>query len=98
MGIKTWLNNLFSATEKPAPEQETIEYKGFQIQPAPQPEGSQFRTAGFIRKQIGDASQQHHLIRADVHPSLEQAVEHTVFKAKQVIDQQGERIFEAPPV
>ena len=40
---------------------------------------------------------EHRFIRADRHASLEEAVEFSLSKGRQIVDQQGERIFDDPP-
>ncbi len=37
---------------------------------------------------------QHRFIRADAYPGREDAISFTITKAKQIIDLQGDRIFE----
>lgn len=73
---------------------ETVEYNGYQITPAPKPHNGQFLTAGYIRKGEGDAALEHHFIRADTHASDEQAMSFSVQKARQIIDEQGDRLFQ----
>ncbi|MBL1404652.1 MAG: hypothetical protein COC17_00345 [Hyphomicrobiales bacterium] len=72
---------------------EPIEYKNCFIVPTPMRDGGQFRICGKITKVINGENKEHTLIRADTLPSLEQANEMTIRKAKQVIDEQGNRIF-----
>ncbi|MBX9590707.1 MAG: hypothetical protein K2X43_15470 [Hyphomonadaceae bacterium] len=70
-----------------------VEYKGYRIIPAPTRAGDQFQTAGAIEKDTPDGVKRHDFIRADTYASWDDAVAFTTFKAKQVIDQQGDRIF-----
>ncbi|EPX85579.1 HlyU family transcriptional regulator [Salipiger mucosus] len=79
--------------ETPAPKGETIEYKGFRITPEPMPADGQFRIAALIEGEVGGETKSHHLIRADVMRDHEQAVEASLRKARQMIDEQGERLF-----
>jgi len=76
-------------------EGETVDYSGFQITPAPRQQAGQYVTAGIIRKTVGDEVREHHFVRADTHGSLDQAMTFSVQKARQIIDQQGDRIFDA---
>lgn len=78
------------AAETPA---KTVEYKGYTIQPRPFQEGGQYQTCGIISKMIDGSVKEHKLIRADRFPSLDDATETTIRKARQVIDEQGDRIF-----
>ncbi|GAB4357616.1 MAG: HlyU family transcriptional regulator [Kiloniellaceae bacterium] len=71
----------------------TVEYNGFKITPAAQPQNGQWLTAGIIRKEIGGAMKEHRFLRADTHASPDSANDFAVVKARQIIDEQGERIF-----
>ena len=79
------------AEEEPAGE--PVEYKGFSIEPAPFVEGGQYQTCGMISKEVGGEVRQHRMIRADRFASKDDAVDVTLRKAKQMIDEQGERLF-----
>ena len=69
------------------------EHKGFMIRATPFKEGGQFQTCGVISKEIGGVVKEHRFIRADRFASLEDAANHALVKGRQVIDEQGERIF-----
>ena len=71
-----------------------VEYKGFVIRPAPYKDGDQYQTAGTIEKEVAGARKEHRFIRADRHASYDAAVSFTLDKARQIIDLQGERIFD----
>ncbi|MEO1733973.1 MAG: HlyU family transcriptional regulator [Pseudomonadota bacterium] len=75
-------------------EAEAETYKDFSIVPAPVREGSKWRIAARIEKEIGGTLKTHHLIRADMLDDANSAAEASVRKAKQVIDEQGARIFD----
>ncbi len=70
------------------------EYNGFLIQAAPLRDGSQWLTAGFISKKVGDEQKEHRFIRADTHASREDAEAFSLTKARLIIDQQGEKLFD----
>jgi hypothetical protein len=70
------------------------EYKGYRIQAAPYKAGGQYQTAGLIEKGTNGDVRQHRFVRAETHPSLEDAVAFSTRKAKQIIDEQGDRIFD----
>jgi len=72
---------------------EAIEYNGYRIRPAPYASKGQYQTAGTIEKEVAGERKEHRFIRAETHPSRDQAVEFSIAKAKQIIDEQGERIF-----
>jgi hypothetical protein len=76
-----------------APSGPAVEYNGYRIRPAPYRSGGQFQTAGVIEKDFPDGTKEHKFIRAETHPSEDDAKEFAVTKAKQIIDQQGDRMF-----
>ena len=69
-------------------------YNGYTITPAPQSSGGQYNTAGVISKPFGEEVKEHHFIRADTHASADEAAKHALTKAKQIIDEQGDMIFQ----
>ena len=66
------------------------EHKGFLIYVAPQKEGAVWRVAARIEKD----GRSHQMIRADTIPVEDEARAVTLAKARQTIDQLGERIFD----
>jgi hypothetical protein len=72
---------------------EAVEYKGYRIRAAPQSEKGQYRTAGTIEKDMPDGMKEHRFVRADVFATRDDALSFSISKAKQLIDQQGDRIF-----
>ncbi len=76
------------------PAEPTVEYNGYRIRPTPYRAGGLFQTAGTIEKDTPEGVKTHQFIRADTHPSREDAVAFTTSKAKQIIDLQGDRMFE----
>ena len=89
--------NLFggAASGPPAPEKaEPVEYNGYLIRAAPFKSEGKFQTAGTIEKEILGVRKEHRFIRADSHPIYDDAVTFTVAKARQIIDQQGDRLFD----
>lgn len=92
----SFLKRLFgggSESSKSEPASEPIEHDGFLIQATPFTEGGQYQTCGVITKEVGGVVREHKFIRADRFASHADAVEVTIRKARQLIDQQGERIF-----
>ncbi len=74
---------------------EPVEYKGYVIRAAPyKGDGGQFQTAGTIEREIGGVLRQHRFIRADAFASYDEAVTFTLGKARQIVDLQGERMFQ----
>ena len=83
-------SKLFGAGNPAAPKAAATEtYEGFAITPEPQREGSNWRIAARIEKD----GKTHHLIRADQLNSLEECERASIGKAKQMIDEQGDRLF-----
>lgn len=72
---------------------EIEDYQGYKITAQPISEGGSYRVGALIEKDVDGETKQHMLIRADTVQGLEAAQEASVRKAKQVIDEQGDRIF-----
>jgi hypothetical protein len=81
------------AAEAPAASVKPVEHGGCIIHPAPIREGSQFRLAGRIEKDIDGETLVRSFVRADVFTSMDDAIEYTVRKAQQIIDQNGPSLF-----
>lgn len=88
----SFLKKLFGGGNS-GPEAASEEYKGFQITPTPIAEGNTYRVVATIEKEVDGEVQTHKLVRADTLQGLEEAQKACIRKAKQVIDEQGERIF-----
>ena len=95
MSIFSGIKSLFSASgTAEVKAEEAVEYKGFNIIPAPMSEGGQFRVAATITQTVSeDEVKTHNFIRSDLIPNREECISITLRKAKMMIDQQGERIF-----
>ena len=93
MGLSDFFRKLLGSGESKAAAGETVEYEGFTIRPAPKPQGGQFLTAGVISKQFSDGVKEQSFIRADTHTSRDDACAHTIVKARQIIDEQGDSLF-----
>jgi hypothetical protein len=76
----------------PAPAA-TAEHEGFTIKATPYQEQGQWQMCGVIEKEIGGELKSHRFVRADRFPEQGQAAEFTLAKARQIIDQMGERLF-----
>ena len=72
---------------------DAIEYNGYRIYPMPYPSKGQYQTCGLIEKEVTGETKQHRFVRAETHPSREGATEFSIAKAKQMIDEQGDRLF-----
>jgi len=71
-----------------------VEYKGYVIRAAPFKNNGHYQTAGIIARDIGGVRKEHRFIRADAYASYDDAVNFTLNKARQIVDLQGERIFD----
>lgn len=69
------------------------EHKGYAIEAQPYAEAGQYQVAGVISKTIDGVRREHRFVRADRFASLDDAADIAVMKARQMIDQQGDRIF-----
>jgi hypothetical protein len=79
--------------QKPSPDFEPVIYKDFAIIPEPIGEGRHYRVAAQIEKEVGGEKMTHRTIRADVLEDRDSAVEVSTAKAKQMVDEQGEKFF-----
>jgi len=91
-----WFSNLFTSTPKSEPPAPSEEFQGFEIVALPQDAGGQYRTAGEIRCSIDGELRVQSFVRADLHPSHEQACEHALQKGRQIIRERGDSIWDAP--
>ena len=80
------------ATET-AKASDPVEYKGFIIRAAPYKNNGGYQTAGTIERDVDGVHKQHRFIRANSYASYDDAVSFTLNKARQIIDLQGERMF-----
>jgi hypothetical protein len=87
-------SRLFGSRSDAAPAPAEAEaYKGFRLIPGPIREGGQYRVAARIEKEVDGAVLSHQLIRADTMASLDEATRISAAKARQLIDEQGDRLF-----
>lgn len=73
---------------------ETVEYKGFSIEAAPLDEDGKYRTAGYISGEIDGETRRVQFIRADQNSDRQAAIDHSLSKARQIIDEQGESLLQ----
>ncbi len=88
-----------SAETAPGARGPAVEYEGYAIHAVPRRQGAQWLTAGLITKEFPDGVKEHHFIRAETHASQDDAKAFAVLKAKQIIDERGDKLFtdRAPP-
>jgi hypothetical protein len=75
---------------------EAVPYEGFLIHAAPERAGDQWRLAGVIVKQgAGEAGGdlERVFVRADNFASRDECESYAIRKGKQIIDEQGDRLF-----
>ena len=71
-----------------------VEFNGFRIRPEPFLDGGQYQTAGVIEKDSESGLKEHRFVRAEKHASRDEAAQFAVMKGKQIIKEQGERVFD----
>lgn len=89
MSLLKRLGGLFQPSSKNPEPVMTVEYQGFVISAFPIDENGLYRINGTIAKD----DREHRFIRADQFADRQLCANEMVRKAKQMIDQQGERIF-----
>jgi len=90
MSILSKLFGLGPAAPASAATAKTVEYKGFVIQATPYEERGRWQVCGVISRAGDGAGEPERFIRADTAASLDDAVELTLFKARQIVDQRGD--------
>lgn len=70
------------------------EHKGFMIVAVPFKQDGQYQTCGVISKEVNGVLREYKFIRADRFAGLDDVVQITLSKGRQIIDEQGERIFD----
>ncbi|WP_299952859.1 HlyU family transcriptional regulator [uncultured Roseobacter sp.] len=89
----SFLKKLFGGGGGSEVEASSEDYEGFRITPTPIAEGNTYRVAATIEKEVDGEMRSHQLLRADTLQGRDEALAACIRKAKQVIDEQGERIF-----
>jgi len=84
-----------AATDAPVKAEAATEYKGYLIHPTLRRQGASWLIAGTITKAFPDGLKEHQFIRADTFTVRADGVLFCIQKAKQIIDEQGDRIFDA---
>ena len=92
----SFLKRLFGGDDAnaPAAPMKQVEHEGFVIRATPYKEGAEFQTCGVVSKEINGEAKEHRFVRAERFPTMEGAAEHSITKGKQIVDQQGERVFD----
>jgi hypothetical protein len=79
-----------SPTAKAAKE---IEHKGFRVQATPFKQDGQYQTCGVVSKEYDGVVKEHRFVRADRFAGLDDAVDVSIRKGIQLVDEQGDRLF-----
>jgi hypothetical protein len=91
---KRWFGSSAPAQQAPGPTRE-IEYRGFTIRAEPfRADGGQFQTAGTISMEKNGTTREHRFVRADRLSSADDALDFSIAKGRQIVDEQGERLFD----
>ena len=92
----SFLKNLFgwgkAGGDEPVVTKE-VEHKGFLIAAKPYLEDGQYQLAGTISRATAEGRQEHAFIRADRFTSRDAAADAAIAKGRQLIDEQGDKIF-----
>lgn len=91
--LKTLFSSSKQENEKTA-EPTAIEYQGFTIIAEPRQYNGQWQVSGRIERLDGDTKNVHSFIRADTLHDEAAAADEMFRKAKLMIDQLGEKIFD----
>lgn len=68
-------------------------YKEFRIKATPMAAGGEHQVCGVIEKEIGGEMKSYRFVRADKMSSRDDAAAMSLAKARQIIDEQGEKLF-----
>lgn len=79
-----------AAASSPAKQ---VEHKGFKVSATPFKADGQYQTSGIVSKEIDGELKEHRFIRADRFAGLDDAVDVSIRKGIQLIDEQGEHLF-----
>lgn len=95
MGFGKLIKSLFVGSSAADNEvADPVEYKGLTIEAAPINEDGKFRTAGYISGELDGEAKRVQFIRADINSDRQAAIDHSVSKAQQIIDEQGPKLLE----
>ena len=73
---------------------EPIEYNGFTIEAAPLNQDGRYRSAGYISGELDGEVRRVQFIRADDNTDRQAAIDHSISKARQIIDEQGVKLLQ----
>jgi len=93
MALGNFFKFLLGGAGSTLPPAEPVNYKGFTIEAMPLDEDGKYRTAGFISGDLDGESKRIQFIRADQNADRQVAIDHSISKARQIIDEQGDRLL-----
>lgn len=70
------------------------QYQGFTIRPSPYLHEGQYQACGVISKSVNGQMRQHRFVRSDRFARLEDAFQMIEIKARRLIDEQGDQLFD----
>ena len=70
-----------------------IEHNGFMVAATPFKAEGQYQTCGIVSKEVAGVLKEHKFIRADRFASLDDAVDISLRKGRQMVDEMGARLF-----
>jgi hypothetical protein len=95
LAVMQFLKKLFGgAPTAAAADAPAMEHKGFRIRATPYQDKGQWQMCGVIEKDIDGVSKSHRFVRADRFAAEAEAAEFTLAKARQIIDQLGDAVFD----
>jgi hypothetical protein len=93
----SFLKRLFGGGASDAPggaaPAKQVEHKGFLVSATPYKADGQYQTCGVVTKEVDGVVKEHRFIRADRFAGLDDAVDISIKKGIQLVDEQGERLF-----
>ncbi len=93
----SFLKKLFGlgqSAPKAAEPPQTEEHKGYTIAATPMAVGHEFQVCGVITREIDGVLREHRFVRVDRLSSKDEATTLIFFKGRQIIDQNGDRMFQ----
>ena len=98
MGLGNLLKSIFGSGQdglkKTEALSEPVLYKDYSIEAAPIDEGGKYRTAGYISGEVEGEVRRVRFIRADENNDRQAAIDHSLSKGKQIVDEQGVKLLE----
>ena len=98
MGLGKLIKSIFGSGQdglkKAESLSEPVQYKEFSIEAAPIDEGGKYRTAGYISGEVEGEVRRVRFIRADENSDRQAAIDHSLSKGRQIVDEQGVKLLE----